>query len=150
MTTLAHYEMWGSAGFGKPMKQIKVLIVEEHLAVRRALAARLDSFAHIEVVASAASFAEGLEQAGRCRPDVILLELAGSRDRLNPVGEMNKALAGQPTGIIVLTSYADDDEREAALQAGAHRFLLKQIDSARLLSEIESVAGEVTASNATA
>ncbi|MGD2078466.1 MAG: response regulator transcription factor [Chloroflexota bacterium] len=129
------------------MKQIKVLIIDEHLAVRRALAARLGSFSHIEVVASAASFSEGLEQVDRCRPDVILLELSGTRDRLNPVGEMNEALAGHPAGIIILTSYANDDEREAALEAGARRFLLKQIDSARLLSEIESVAGEVNASS---
>ena len=145
MTTLARYESWGSTGSGKPMKQIKVLIVERHLAVRRALAARLDSFAHINVVASAATFAEGLELVDRFRPDVILLELKGTRDLLNPVGEMNKALAGYPAGIIVLTSYADDDEREAALQAGARRFLLKQIDSARLLNEIEAVANEVAA-----
>ncbi|UCG25468.1 MAG: response regulator transcription factor [Chloroflexota bacterium] len=143
MTTLAHYETWGSAGSGKPMKQIKVLIVEEHLAVRRALAARLDSFSHIEVVATAPSFAEGLEKVGRCQPDVILLELKGAPELVNPVGELNKAIAGHPAGIIVLTSYADDDEREAALQAGARRYLLKQIDSARLLNEIEAVASEV-------
>jgi DNA-binding NarL/FixJ family response regulator len=145
MTTLAHYETWGSTGSGKPMKQINVLIVEEHLAVRRALAARLDSFSHINVVATTASFAEGLELVDRCRPDVILLELKGARDLLNPVGEMSQAIAGYPAGIIVLTSYADDDEREAALQAGARRFLLKQIDSARLLHEIEAVASEVSA-----
>jgi len=150
MVTLAHYETWGSTGPGNPMKQIKVLIVDEHLAVRRALAARLDSFSHLEVVATAASFAEGLEQVDRSRPDIILLEVKGTCDRLDPVGEMNNALAGHPAGIIVLTSYADDDEREAALQAGAHRFLLKQIDSARLLSEIEAVANEVAASSATA
>ena len=72
MTTLAHYEMWSGAGSGKPMKQIKVLIVEEHLAVRRALAARLDSFSHIEVVATAPSFAEGL-------PVVLMEALAMQR-----------------------------------------------------------------------
>jgi DNA-binding NarL/FixJ family response regulator len=150
MATLAHYQQWGNTGPGKPMKQIKVLIIDEHLAVRRALAARLDSFSHICVVASAASFAEGLEQVDRHQPDIILLELAGTRDRLNPVGEMHRALAGHPAGIIVLTSYADEDEREAALQAGARRFLLKRIDSAQLLKEIESVAGEVAASGPTA
>ena len=146
MATLAHYEPWSDTGPGKPMKQIKVLIVDEHLAVRQALAARLDSFSHICVVASAASFAEGLEQVDRHHPDIILLELTGTRDRLNPVGELFRALAGHPAGIIVLTSYADDDERQAALHAGARRFLLKQIDSANLLREIESVAGEVAAS----
>lgn len=146
MATLAHKRPWSSTGPGKPMKQIKVLIVDEHLAVRRALAARLESYSHICVVASAASFAEGLEQVDRHRPDVILLEITGTRDRLDPVGEMTKALGGHPAGIIILTSYAADDEREAALQSGAHRFLLKQIDSARLLREIETVAGEVAAS----
>ncbi len=142
---LAQHEMWRSTEPGKLMKQIKILIVEEHLAVRRALAARLNSFSHIEVVATAHNFTEGLEQVGRCLPDVILLELKGTGDLLNPVGEMNKALAGHTAGIIVLTSYADDDEREAALEAGARRYLLKQIDSARLLHEIEAVASEVWA-----
>jgi DNA-binding NarL/FixJ family response regulator len=52
-------------------------------------------------------------------------------------------LANRPVGIIVLTSYSDSDERESALQAGARRYLLKNIDTARLLIEIEAVAGEV-------
>ena len=43
----------------------------------------------------------------------------------------------------MLTSYAEDDEREAALAAGASRYLLKHIDTARLLSEIEAVAAEI-------
>lgn len=145
MTTLAHNEAWGGIGSGKPMKQINVLIIENHVAVRRALAARLDSFSHINVVATTANFAEGLELVDRFRPDVILLELKGARGLLNPVGDMNQAIASYPAGIIVLTSYADDEEREAALQAGANRFLLKQIDSARLLHEIEAVANEVCA-----
>jgi DNA-binding NarL/FixJ family response regulator len=148
MTAFAHNETWGNTGPGKAMKQIKVLIVDEHLAVRRALAARLGSFSHINVVATAASFAEGLELVERYQPDVILLELTGTRDRVNPVGEMDTAIAGHPAGIIILTSYADDVERETALQAGARRFLLKQIDSARLLNEIESVASEVSSSGA--
>ncbi len=128
-----------------PMKRIKVLIVDEHLVVRQALAARLRSFSQIEVIATAQDFHEGLECARKSKPDIILLELKGTRSlQPNPVGELNKALAGHPAGIIVLTSYADDDERKAALNAGARRYLLKHIDSARLLTEIEAVASEVT------
>lgn len=127
------------------MKRIKILIVDEHLPVRRALAARLQAFPHIEVVATARNFREGIEKAQSLQPDVILLELKGSNNiHSDPVSEMHEALAGHPAGIIVLTSYADDDEREAALAAGARRYLLKHIDSTRLLSEIESVAVEVT------
>ncbi len=127
------------------MKRIKVLIVEDHPAVRQALAARLSSFPQIDVLAAPESLRQALKQAQRLKPDVILLELKGSSSNWpNPVGEMNKALAGHPAGIIVLTSYADGDEREAAQAAGARRYLLKQIDSARLISEIEAVAVEVS------
>jgi DNA-binding NarL/FixJ family response regulator len=97
------------------------------------------------VVATAGDFDQGLVSARATKPDVILLELKGSGSLdSNPVGEMNEALAGHPAGIIVLTSYAEDDERKAALDAGARRYLLKHIDSARLLAEIEAVAGEVS------
>lgn len=126
------------------MKTIKVLIVDEYLAVRRALAARLSSYPHIEVLATANDIRGGIEKARNLKPDVILLELKGTSSLLmNPVSEMHQALAGHPAGIIVLTSYAEDDEREAALSAGASRYLIKHIDTARLLSEIEAVASEV-------
>jgi two-component system NarL family response regulator len=146
MSTLGYTELPSTAGSGLPMKIIKVLIVDEHLAVRQALAARLRAFSQLEVVATAQDFQEGLECARTTHPDVILLELKGTSSlQPNPVGEMNVALANHPAGIIVLTSYADDDEREAALKAGARRYLLKHIDSTRLLNEIEAVASEVAA-----
>ncbi len=126
------------------MKQIRVLIVEVHLAVRRALAARLGSFPQIEVVAKAGSFQEGLDLAEALQPDVILLELKGAGGYgADPVREMVQKLSGNRTGIIVLTSYADGAERDAALGSGASRYLLKHIDTSRLLAEIEAVAGEV-------
>jgi DNA-binding NarL/FixJ family response regulator len=125
------------------MNNIRVLIIDEHLVVRQALATRLNAYAHIEVVATARSFQEGLERARAFQPDVILLETKGASSlQPDPVGEMSRVLGDHPAGIIVLTSYADDSEREAALQAGARRYLLKHIDSARLLSEIEAVAAE--------
>lgn len=147
MVAYVHPDGRSAAGFGKPMQRIRVLIVDEHLAVRQALAARLGAFPTIDVVATARNFLEGLERADKLRPDVILLELKGTGARQDPVGEMSKALSGQAVGIIVLTSYADDDERETALKAGARRYLLKHIDSAHLLDEIERVAAEVRQPN---
>jgi DNA-binding NarL/FixJ family response regulator len=130
------------------MEKIKVLIVDEYLAVRRALAARLSAFPHIDVIDTAIDIREGIDKARTLHPDVILLELKGPSTLLiNPVSEMHQALAGHPAGIIVLTSYAEDDEREAALAAGASRYLLKHVDTARLLSEIEAVAAEIDKSD---
>ncbi len=127
------------------MKTIKVLIVDEYVVVRRALAARLSAYPHIDVIFTADDIDQGLGKAGELKPDVILMELKGiSNHTGDPVGEMRQALAGHPAGIIVLTSYAEDEEREAAMAAGASRYLLKQIDSARLIDEIETVAAEVS------
>lgn len=128
------------------MNKIRVLIVDEHFAVRQALAARLKSIPEIEVVATACGFDEGLTYARSQHPDVVLLELKGVGDqRPQPVAEMRDALSGHPGGIIILTSYADGIERENALQSGANRYLLKQIDTALLVAEIETVAREVAA-----
>jgi DNA-binding NarL/FixJ family response regulator len=41
--------------------------------------------------------------------------------------------------VIVLTSYVDEDERQAAFQSGASSYVLKDIDSQRLIRAIESV-----------
>ena len=128
------------------MTKRKILVLDDSVDYTRLVKLTLETVEEFEVKIESDPL-KALEAAREFLPDVILLELTGARDRVNPVGEMHVALAEHPAGIIVLTSYADDDEREAALKAGAHRFLLKQIDSARLLNEIESVASEVAASN---
>jgi len=141
-TYISHANL-GLAGIKQSMDRIRVLIVDEHLAVRQALAARLRSFSQIDVVAAARTFDEGLERARSLHPDVILLELKGSSILPDPVGDLCRALKDTAVGIIVLTSYAVDEEREKALHAGARRYLLKHIDSTHLLKEIETVASEV-------
>ena len=134
-----------ATGPGKPVNEIRVMIIDEHLAVRRALAARLASFPNIDVVATARDCREGLELALDNRPDVVLMELKGkNRRQPESIREMNNALPEHHIGIIVLTSYADDEEQQAALKAGAKRYLLKHIDTAKLTDEIEAVAAEAS------
>jgi CBS domain-containing protein/AmiR/NasT family two-component response regulator len=124
------------------MNPIRLLVVDEHPAVSLALTTRLASTPGIEVVGAAPTFSEGLRAARTLQPDVVLLELKGSGRQPERVREMAHALNGKGGGIIVLTSYADEDEREMALQTGARRYLLKNINSARLITEIKAVAAE--------
>lgn len=124
------------------MQVIKLLIIDEHTAVRRALRIRLSSSPGIQVVGTAADLATGLAQLEHSDTviDVVLLGLSGSseRDLRQTIHEV-KALAAKNTAVIVLTSYADDIEREVVSQAGATRYLLKDINSDQLIDEISHV-----------
>ncbi len=126
------------------MTKIRVLIVDNHPVVREALAARLSSSPNIEVLATAPDVQESLCHATDITTDVILLDgrLVRGADRANVYGQMIRQLGTDQTAIIVLSTYADDKEREAVLRAGAKRYLLKDLDSAGLIAEIEAVASE--------
>ena len=124
--------------------EIKILIIDQHPAVRRALAARLKSMPHIEILAATHDIQKGLEHARVVQPDIILLDLPDwDDDSSNPVQSITTNLSNTAVGVIVLASIADERKRRIALKAGAKRYLLKDIDSTRLVAEIEAVAREV-------
>lgn len=124
------------------MDKVQLLIIDEHEAVRRALATRLGSVPLIEVVGTK----HHLERAGTGEDrlaDVALYGLRSSNEMaLDATIEAVQELTERGTAVIVLTSYADDIERELLLRSGACRYLLKNINSAQLIAEILDVARE--------
>lgn len=130
------------------MNEIRVLIIDEHIAVCRALASRLRTVPSINVVGATCNFDEGTCLARLTHPDIVLLELKSSgkcgreRPYMDPVHAIGQLLETGRCSIIVLTSYMDESEHDTALYAGAKRYLLKDIDTIRLVTEIEEVALE--------
>jgi len=120
------------------MDTIRLLIVDRNSKVRQALEALLNSSCRIEVVGTARDAAEGIRSYSELKPDVTLLD-ARTAGRPKDVANVVSALAEQGSSIIVLTSYAFEAEREAALDSGAVQYLLKDIDTAALLGGIESI-----------
>jgi DNA-binding NarL/FixJ family response regulator len=126
------------------MDKVRLLIIDEHEAVRQALTTRLGSTDFIEVVATAQDIhAPELSRSG-CS-DVALLGLKSSSgaDLDVTIGTV-ESLTQTGTAVIILTSCADAIERELVLHAGAYRYLLKDINSPQLISEIIDVAQEQT------
>lgn len=130
--------------------RIKVLIVERHAAVRRALRKRLGATNDLDIIATVQEPAAALPYLnpngvnGDCSqaPDVVLLGLQSSSDEeLFSTLEVVKQMVRCPAAIIVLAPYADEVERSLLQQAGVSSYLLKYIDSNRLIREIEAVAG---------
>lgn len=122
------------------MEKVRLLIIDEHEAVRQALATRLSSTPTIEVVAAAHDI-DTPQNSFNGLSDVALLGLRSSNDMdLTMTMGTVARLTEWGTAVIILTPYADDIEREMVLHAGACRYLLKDINSPQLISEIIEVA----------
>jgi DNA-binding NarL/FixJ family response regulator len=118
---------------------MRVLIIDEHDVVRHALEARLRSAGEVEVVGCTGCWQQGINIAMNETPDVVLLETKRSDGQ--GLTALRQLRAECPSVcIVVLTSYPEPEERSEALQSGAVRYLLKNIDSSHLVQEIRSVA----------
>lgn len=120
-------------------KTVRVLLVDDHEIVRVGLRTVLSQQRSILVVGEAATVADAIRQAAKLKPDVVLMDV-----RLpdgSGVDACRDILASFPAiRVIILTSYADDDSVLAAVLAGAHGYVLKEIDSLSLTSAIRDVS----------
>ncbi len=120
-------------------RKITVLLVDDHEVVRFGLRSLLSLEPAIEIVGEAGTAAEAIAEAGRRRPDVVVLDV-----RLpdgSGVAACREIRAESPgTYVIMLTSYADDEAVFASITAGASGYLLKQARGQELVRAIEAVA----------
>lgn len=120
------------------MSKIRLLVIEEHAAVRQALEIRLRTSKRVELLGACGDLLDGRRLVRLLRPDVVLLGCAGSHQtQLFRLVEAVSEMTNLGTLVLVLTSYADDVERELLLQAGATRYLLKDINTPQLINEVD-------------
>jgi DNA-binding NarL/FixJ family response regulator len=121
---------------------ITVLVVDDHEVVRRGLLAFLDAEPDIEVVGEAAGGAQALEllaamEVDGRRPDVIVMDLQMTPiDGVESIRQV-RALYDD-IEVVALTSFAEQERVDAALQAGASGYVLKS-------SDVDDVASAVRA-----
>jgi DNA-binding NarL/FixJ family response regulator len=100
------------------------MLVDDHRLVRDGLTTLLAAAADIEVVGTAAGGAAVVAAAATCRPDVVLMDL--SMPDVDGVAATRRLLAAQPdVRVVALTSFTEDRQVAAALEAGAVGYLLK-------------------------
>ena len=120
------------------MGKIKIMIIDEHPAVRRALKIRLESVPEIEVVAVAEGITEGERLAQLSQPQVVLLGLRSFIDNTAPsIVQAIANLNELGSAVLILTPYQDDVEQEMFIRAGASDYLLKDINSPQLIASIQ-------------
>jgi two-component system nitrate/nitrite response regulator NarL len=122
------------------VKPIRVLLVDDHALFRSGIKALLSRQPGFEVVGEAGDGLEGVKRAAALQPDVVLMDLhmPGMSGR-----EAVKLLAEEVprTRVVVLTVSEDAEDLLETLQAGAHGYLLKNIDTEFLVQSIRRAAG---------
>ena len=121
------------------MKQIRILIIDDHTLFRSGLKLALQRCDGLEVVGEAGDGLEGVKRAKQLRPDLVLLDLhmpgTGGLEALRVLVE-----DVPETQVVMLTVSEDAEDLLETLRAGARGYLLKNIDTEFLLESIQRAA----------
>jgi NarL family two-component system response regulator LiaR len=114
---------------------IRVLLVDDHAVVRSGLSAFLLAFDDLELIGEAGSGEEAVRLCDRLRPDVVLMDLVmpgmDGAQATRAIREKCPSIQ-----VVALTSFKEQDLVEAALEAGAIGYLLKNVSADELAKAI--------------
>jgi DNA-binding NarL/FixJ family response regulator len=118
---------------------IRVFLLDDHEVVRRGVADVLSSDPDITVVGEAKNAAEAMSRVPALRPDVAVLDVRlPDGDGVTVCRDLRAQLP--ELGVVMLTSYSDDEALFQAIMAGAAGYLLKQILGQDLVTAVRTVA----------
>jgi DNA-binding NarL/FixJ family response regulator len=116
---------------------IRVLLADDQPLVRTGFRMILESEPDMEVVGEAGDGSDAVRQAGRLRPDVVVMDIQMPiQDGISATGQITAAGHAR---VLILTTFHLDENVISALRGGASGFLLKDVDAGRLLEAIRVV-----------
>ena len=127
-----------SSGKSMGTELARILIVDDHPAVREALAILIAGEADMKVCGEAADLAEAVRLAAATEPDVAVIDLAL---KSGSGMELIKRLKQDHKNIrmIVWSMYSEELYAERALRAGARGYINKQQATTRIIEAIREV-----------
>jgi DNA-binding NarL/FixJ family response regulator len=121
-----------------PADPIRVLIVDDHPAVRRGLRTFLELAGGLEVTGEAADGHAALDLVAETTPDVVLLDMVlPGMDGVEVLHELRRR--GLRTRVLIVTSFIDRSRLLPAIRAGARGYLSKDVDPPALAAAVRSV-----------
>jgi two-component system, NarL family, response regulator DevR len=118
---------------------IRVFLLDDHEVVRRGVADILSGHPDITVVGEGKNAAEAMSRVPALRPDVAILDVRlPDGDGVTVCRDLRAQLPD--LGVVMLTSYSDDEALFQAIMAGAAGYLLKQILGQDLVTAVRTVA----------
>jgi PAS domain S-box-containing protein len=136
--TRAHSSQTGTASKLPSLRGLNILLVEDMAQTRRALYAVLrEAEATVVAVESAQ---EALREFNKSRPDLILSDIGlgkvSGHDLLGEIRRWERAQKSPPVPAMALTAYADERNRQLALQSGFESVLTKPVEPVELITKL--------------
>jgi DNA-binding NarL/FixJ family response regulator len=120
------------------MKQIRVLLIEDHFLARMALRSVLSGHSQIRIVGEALDGEQGIDLFRSLKPDVVVLDLRLPRiSGFEVITALRKER--QPARIVVLSNYHGSEDIYRAVRSGAMAYLTKDASGEELLNAIQNV-----------
>ena len=120
------------------MKQVRILLADDHQMIRESLSTLINAEANLVVVGEADDGRTALEQIETLRPDLLLLDISMPGMSGIQVMEQLRGRADAPR-VIVLTAYEDATYLRQLLDAGAAGYVLKRSPIGVLIEAIRAV-----------
>lgn len=118
---------------------VNILIVDDHIAIRRGVRAILEAREGFDVVAEAGTGAEAIELAVRHTPDVVVIDY--SMPAMNGSQLTRRIREASPrTEVLVYTMHESDALVRDVLGAGARGYLLKSDADQHLIAAVDALA----------
>jgi DNA-binding NarL/FixJ family response regulator len=118
---------------------IRVVIIDDETLVRQGIRSLLQLADDIEVVADTGDGEEAVRLVRELEPEVVLLDLRMPEfTGLDLLREFHAK--DLDTGVIILTTFDDDESMLEAVRLGARGFLLKDVTLDQLLAAVRTVS----------
>lgn len=119
-------------------KVTRILIADDHAVVRRGVQALLATCKDWEVCGEACTGSEAVEQAKQLKPDIVIMDISmPEMHGLEPVRQIHEC--DPHIGILMLTMHDSEAMVRAAIEAGAHAYVLKSDVDDRLIEAVEAL-----------
>jgi len=120
------------------VKQIRILLADDHTVMRRGLRLLLESHPEFSVVGEAADGRQAVDQAESTNPDVVVLDI--TMPNLGGIEAAERIVSQLPhAAIIFLSMHSDESYVLRALKSGAKGYLLKDSAEGDLIEAIKAV-----------